>query len=141
MTSREKVVHRNLLLPVSFLPAGDDDILDSNCSCVVGSGECEPAVPTDVQDSETKTIDWLMHMDDASNGDMTAIQPDCSPMEDVSAPPSEADVPTVPDAVSEILNASDFSVHAGQLSSPVPTAVGVVSMSQVPPNMSPSLST
>ena len=28
VTSREKVVHRNLLLPVSFLPAGGDDIVD-----------------------------------------------------------------------------------------------------------------
>lgn len=34
VTSREKVVHRNLLLPVSFLPAGGDDILDSSCPSV-----------------------------------------------------------------------------------------------------------
>lgn len=60
VTSKEKVVHRNLLLPVSFLPAGGVDDLESSCSSLAGNGQCEPEIPVDIQDSET--INWLLMM-------------------------------------------------------------------------------
>ncbi|XP_075935390.1 uncharacterized protein LOC142935134 [Anarhichas minor] len=126
-TSREKVVHRNLLLPVSFLPMEGDDALESSCSSVAGSGQCDPVVPVAVQDSVTKTIDWLLQMDDASDGDTTASQPDCSLVVAVSAPPSETGVTVVPHTMCEVLNTSNPSVQAAQLPSPGPPAGCVVS--------------
>ncbi len=44
VTSREKVVHRNLLLPVSFLPLVGHR-LESSCSSVAGSEQGDPVVP------------------------------------------------------------------------------------------------
>lgn len=127
VTSKEKVVHRNLLLPVSFLPMGGDDVLESSCSSVAGSEQCEPVVPDDVQDRMTKTIDWLRQMDDASARDATASQTDCSSVVAVSTPPSETEVTVVPHAMDEVLNTSDSSVQAAQLPSPEPLADSVVS--------------
>ncbi|KAM9360721.1 N-acetylglucosamine-1-phosphodiester alpha-N-acetylglucosaminidase-like [Symphorus nematophorus] len=106
---------------------GGDDDLESNCCSVAGSGQCEPAIPVDVQDSATKTITWLLQMVNTSDEDATANQPDCSPDVTVSAPPSESEVTVVPHAVCEILNASDPSVHIAQLPSPEPPAEHVTS--------------
>lgn len=122
VTSREKVVHRNLLLSVSFLPVGDDDTLESSCSSVAGSGHGDPMVPRDVQDSETKTINWLLQMDDASDGDDATSQPDSSPAAAVvGTPPSETDVTVVSDAA-EVLNTSGSSVQAALSPSPESSA-------------------
>lgn len=66
-------------------------------------------------------------MDDASDGDAAASQPDCSHVVTVSAPPSEAEVTVVPHAVCEILNTPDPSVLAAQLPSPEPPAEHVMS--------------
>lgn len=75
----------------------------------------------DIQDGETKTINWLLQMDDASDGDAAASQPDCSHVVTVSARPSEAEVTVVPHAVCEILNTPGPSVIAAQLPSPPPS--------------------
>lgn len=56
-------------------------------------------VPVDLQDGETKTLQWLLQMDDASDEDATASRPDRSPVVAVSARLSEAVVYVVPHAV------------------------------------------
>ena len=72
VTSKEKVVHRNLLLPVGFLPVGGDGDLETSCSSVAGSGQSDPVVSLAAQNSETKTVNWLLQMDDANDGDEIA---------------------------------------------------------------------
>lgn len=127
VTSREKVVHRNLLLPVNFLPAGSHDISESSCSSDKESGRSDPEVPVDVQDSETKTLEWLLQMDEANDEDATASHPNCSPVVPVSASLSETEVNVVPHAVSEILQTPVSSISAEQSPSPEPSAESVVS--------------
>lgn len=127
VTSREKVVHRNLLLPVNFLPAGGHDILESSCSSDNESGRSDPVVPVDMQNSETKTLEWLLQMDEADDGDTTASHPNCSPVVAVSAPLSETVVNVVPHAVSEILQTPVSSISAEQSLSPGPSVECVVS--------------
>lgn len=56
-------------------------------------------VPVDLQDGETKTLQWLLQIDDASDEDATASRPDRSPVVAVSARLSEAVVYVVPRAV------------------------------------------
>ena len=105
--------------------------MDSDCSSVAGSGVCEPAVPSDVQDSGTKTINWLMHMNDGIDEVVTAVLPDCSPAGDVEAQPSSADVTVAPDAVSEDALAS--LECADQLPALEAAAESAVSMSPALP--------
>ncbi|XDV15563.1 hypothetical protein PO909_015619 [Leuciscus waleckii] len=127
VTSREKVVHRNLLLPVNFLPAGGHDVLESSCSSDNESGQSDPVVPVDVQDSETKTLEWLLQMDGANGEDATTSHPNCSLVVAVSASPSETEVNVVPHAVSEILQTPVSSKSAEQSLSPGPPVESVVS--------------
>lgn len=118
---------KRLLLPVSFLPAGGDDTLESSCSSVAGSGQCDSVVPVDIQDNETKTINWLLQIEDASDRDTTANQPAYSPDVAGGCLPSEIEESVVPHTLSELLDASDFSACAAQLLSRGPAAEYVVS--------------
>eukprot|EP00064_Thunnus_orientalis_P003763 superscaffoldBa00000320_g3774 len=65
------------------------DTLESSCSSVAGSGQYDPVVPVGIQDSETNTVNWVLQMDDASDGDTTASQPNCSPVVAMGAQPPE----------------------------------------------------
>lgn len=127
VTSREKVVHRNLLLPVNFLPAGGHDILESSCSSDNGSAQSVPVVPVDVQDSETKTLEWILQMDKTNDEDATDSHSNCSPVVAVSASLPETEVNIVPHAVSGILQTSVPSISAQQPLSPRPSVECVVS--------------
>lgn len=71
-------------------------------------------VPADIQDSETRTINWLLQMDDASDGVTAASQPDCSHVVAGGSPPSETEA--------AVVLLADFSVHAAQLPSTKPPA-------------------
>lgn len=76
VSMKEKVVHRNLLLPVSFIPAGDGTNAVSSCASLANSDPVDPEVPDEVQDRETKTINWLLQMDDASDRNTVVSQHD-----------------------------------------------------------------
>lgn len=93
VTSKEKFAHRNFLQPVSFLHAGDNDVCELSSS-VAGSEQYDPLVSVEVQDGETKTINWLLRMGDSNDVDATASEPGSSPA--VTAPASEAEVGVVP---------------------------------------------
>lgn len=96
VTLREKVVGQNLLLPVSFLTAGAESLLVSSCPSVADSGQCEPELPADVQDGETKTVHWLIQMDQVSDGDSAAGQTGCSLDVATSVLTPEGEVSVVP---------------------------------------------
>ncbi|KAL3999269.1 calcium/calmodulin-dependent serine protein kinase [Sarotherodon galilaeus] len=118
---REKVVHRNLLLPVSFLPAGNECLPVLTCPSVADSGQGEPELPGDVQDGETKTVRWLMQMDQASDRDSAVGQTGCSLDAALSIPNSEAESTVAPPAVCDLV--------VSQLPSPAPSVECVVSRS------------
>lgn len=77
VTSRTKILHRNLLLPVNFLTAADD-ANHSPCHSNAGSGLSDPVVPDAVQDSETKTVNWLLQMENFSCEDDVVDHSDCA---------------------------------------------------------------
>lgn len=77
---------------MTFLHAGDNDVCESSSS-VAGSEQYDPVVPVEVQDGETKTINWLLRMGDSNDVDATASEPGSSPA--VTAPASEAEVGVV----------------------------------------------
>ncbi|KAL4008609.1 hypothetical protein ACER0C_002461 [Sarotherodon galilaeus] len=118
---REKVVHRNLLLPVSFLPAEIECLPVSTCPSVADSGQGEPELPGDVQDGETKTVRWLMQMDQASDRDSAVGQTGCSLDVALSIPNSEAGSTVAPPAVCDPV--------VSKLPSPAPSVECVVSRS------------
>ncbi|XP_043953759.1 uncharacterized protein LOC122820426 [Gambusia affinis] len=70
LTGRERVVHRNLLLSVSFLPcesAGDHE--SDSTAAMHGSG-LYPDVPDVMEDSDVRTVNWLMQSgDDGTHSD------------------------------------------------------------------------
>ncbi|XP_027880631.1 uncharacterized protein LOC114149183 [Xiphophorus couchianus] len=80
VTSRTKVLHRNLLLPVNFLTAAAVSAVadHSPCPSTAGSGLSDPIVPDEVQDNETKTVNWLLQMEDNSCMDEVVNHPDCA---------------------------------------------------------------
>lgn len=93
-TKKVKVVHRNLLLPVSFLPAGAGGLSESNCPSLAHSAPCDPEIPVEVQDSETKTINWLLQADNVSDKD-TVVSQTCFTDDDcVDDQSAEADLVT-----------------------------------------------
>lgn len=63
LTGREKVVHRNLLLSVSFLPCDRDvDVESEHSECdsaTQGSDVC-PDIPDELENSDVRTSKWLM---------------------------------------------------------------------------------
>ena len=79
----------------------------------------------DVQDSKTRTIDWLMQMDDASDGDAAANGFDGLPVMAMDALLTESDVSVTPNDVCEGLSVSGSTVYAAQLPSPEFSAEGV----------------
>ena len=59
VTGKERTVHRNLLLPVSFL-LRDDDVDPLSDSLPVGIGSDHgAALPHDLLDSDTKMLDLM----------------------------------------------------------------------------------
>lgn len=69
-TGREKVVHRNLLLPVSFLSwdVGEEESVLSNPTCATRGSPLDPALMENA-DSVSKTSEWLLRMDDSQEDD------------------------------------------------------------------------
>lgn len=136
VTLRQKVVHRNLLLPVSFLPAGGDTNLEFDCSSVAGSKQSEPVVPVDM-DSRTRTINWLLQMDDdehdnaLSDGEITASQPNCSPAK-AGTQPLGTELSVVSPPVSGVVGTPHFSAHA-TLAPPHEPLVDCDRLSDAPP--------
>lgn len=67
LTGRERVVHRNLLLSVSFLPCERGEDLESAHSgsdfAAHGSDLCSD-VPNAMEDSDVRTVKWLMQTGD-----------------------------------------------------------------------------
>lgn len=96
-TQKVKVVHRNLLLPVSFLPAGEVSMPASDCPSIANS---VPEIPVEEQDSETKTIKWLLQ----ANG-----------VSDVNTIVSHTDVESVGNQVDEAEVGSVISGQSGSL--------------------------
>lgn len=109
-TQQVKVIHRNLLLPVNFLPAGDMSVPVSKCPSLANS---ELEILVEVQDSETKTAFWLLPTDIADDENLVS-QPDLDFVDYQSA---EADVGTVTSSPSE-----DGSVCNGRLNTPSQSA-------------------
>jgi hypothetical protein len=63
LTGRERVVHRNLLLCVSFLPCErgvDSGSEHSECDVAAHSSDACPDVPDVMEDSDVRTVSWLM---------------------------------------------------------------------------------
>lgn len=69
-TGREKVVHRNLLLPVSFLSwdVDEEESVLSNPTCATRGSPLDPALMENA-DSVSKTSEWLLRMDDSQEDD------------------------------------------------------------------------
>lgn len=115
-TAREKVVHRNLLLDVSFLPlekgnvACSVDSNDNNATC--GSERAEIVTPDEMMKSDERTMSWLMHsgdaggednVDDVTSRDLPVHLPDT-----VEGTPGQEDE-TVSDLGSVVSKASDVA--------------------------------
>ena len=63
LTGRERVVHRNLLLSVSFLPCErgvDSGSEHSECDVAAHGSDACPDVPDVMEDSDVHTVSWLM---------------------------------------------------------------------------------
>lgn len=61
----KRIVHRNLLLPVSFMPCESVENYESDCdyaAAMQGSGQC-PDLPDVMENSDVRTIDWLKKSD------------------------------------------------------------------------------
>ncbi|XP_027874875.1 uncharacterized protein LOC114145478 [Xiphophorus couchianus] len=104
VTSRTKVLHRNLLLPVNFLTAAAVSAVadHSPCPSTAGSGLSDPIVPDEVQDNETKTVNWLLQMEDNSCMDEVVNHPDCA--SDIPVRGSSVDIvcPTSSDVTKDL---------------------------------------
>ncbi|KAK7877227.1 hypothetical protein WMY93_032080 [Mugilogobius chulae] len=91
-TQRVKVVHRNLLLPLSFLPVDDGDPSESDCPSLANAVIPDSEIPVEVQDSETKTINWLMQSNSVSDVNTVASQDSFSDVDPVEGQSVAADV-------------------------------------------------
>ncbi|KAK0130982.1 Retrovirus-related Pol polyprotein from transposon 412 [Merluccius polli] len=63
LTGRERVIHRNLLLSVSFLPCKrgvDTEAGHSECDVAAHGSDACPDVPDMMEDSDVRTVNWLM---------------------------------------------------------------------------------
>ncbi|KAJ8375571.1 hypothetical protein SKAU_G00061510 [Synaphobranchus kaupii] len=70
-TAKEKVVHRNLLLPVSFLSLSkdvDQDPAHSDCDTATCRSDHAVAMPDEVEDCGVRTRHWLMQTEDDVSG-------------------------------------------------------------------------
>uniref|UniRef100_A0A8C6SL91 Integrase catalytic domain-containing protein n=1 Tax=Neogobius melanostomus TaxID=47308 RepID=A0A8C6SL91_9GOBI len=114
-TQKVKTVHRNLLLPVSFLSSNVESPCASNCSSLANDG---PEIPVETQDSETRTINWLLNTE---NGSHQSVEASLVDEETVSDPFAESDVDSV--ALSPCDSASICAESDGALSQ-LPISVG-----------------
>ncbi|KAK0137580.1 Retrovirus-related Pol polyprotein from transposon 412 [Merluccius polli] len=63
LTGRERVIHRNLLLSVSFLPCKrgvNSEAGHSECDVAAHGSDACPDVPDMMEDSDVRTVNWLM---------------------------------------------------------------------------------
>ncbi|XP_047209004.1 uncharacterized protein LOC124860071 [Girardinichthys multiradiatus] len=143
LTGRERVVHRNLLLSVNFLPCDRGEDLESvrsdSDAAIHGSVLC-PDVPDVVEDSVERTVNWLMqtgndglHSEDNDSLDRASGVAQSDPLTVVTRSPTSCPVPVHNIACSTVDPRGDAQHYKDIL----PPDTDVAPSSFVCPDMSP----
>ena len=163
LTGRERVVHRNLLLNISFLPCEeevDSGSAHSECDAATHGSDLCPVVPGVMEDSDVRTVNWLMQTGDdevhsgedddsldqrsdiAQSDSLTVTESSQeshpAPEQDVARSESAIDSEEDPPQCSEDVIPPDFDSPDADLPPPTTVLLDESPMSTDPPNMSPT---
>uniref|UniRef100_A0A3Q1FAW3 Gypsy retrotransposon integrase-like protein 1 n=1 Tax=Acanthochromis polyacanthus TaxID=80966 RepID=A0A3Q1FAW3_9TELE len=144
-TGREKVVHRNLLLPVNFLtldvenPVPPDNSGDRDATC----GSDRDPVEKDNIEGHDRTLDWLMRtaeFTDPVSGNVSADEeycarsdslsdsvPSCAAVGSVPEPSLEVDIRVLPAPTTEVWSLESASIPVAHLPEAEPSSVAHLS--------------